>query len=76
LFLQAYQVKRPGIFFTGQNWKVLYDVSVSSLPAAVLKQLYWILYKNVKVDVRCWKLRRPCVWLLIAVSVHNEISEG
>jgi len=77
LFLQVYHVKRPIIFFfTDQDWKVLYNAIVTSLLAAVLEQLYWILYKIVKVDVRCWKLYRPCLWLLIAVSVHNEISEG
>jgi hypothetical protein len=38
------------LFFTDQAWKVLYNVIVTSLLAAVLEQLYWILYKNVEVD--------------------------
>jgi hypothetical protein len=37
-------------FFTDHDWKVLYNVIVSSLLASVLEQLYWILYKSVKVD--------------------------
>jgi hypothetical protein len=45
---------------THQDWKVLYNVIVTSLLAAVLEQLYWILHKSVKVDVR-WKLYRPSV---------------
>jgi hypothetical protein len=43
--------------------------------AALYHCNFWIVYKSLELHARWWNFYRPCVWLLITLSRHNEISE-